>query len=163
MKAIQPEMFSETEIIYNKDELTITVRDENCSTDIKCTEDNFDECARMLTVFVSPESAISADAGDICVLNSEENTVFMLKGDFTGEDCVTEAIKKAFEGQEKVKNVGILFEVFTERKNIVEGGELLINVFLGSLEGEHGTVGDDEFFYIFKLLLVIFENLRELV
>ena len=111
MKAIQPEMFSETEIIYNKDELTITVRDENCSTDIKCTEDNFDECARMLTVFVSPESAISADAGDICVLNSEENTVFMLKGDFTGEDCVTEAIKKAFEGQEKVKNVGILFEV----------------------------------------------------
>ena len=111
MKAIQPEMFSETEIIYNKDELTITVRDENCSTDIKCTEDNFDECARMLTVFVSPESAISADAGDICVLNSEENTVFMLKGDFIGEDCVTEAIKKAFEGQEKVKNVGILFEV----------------------------------------------------
>lgn len=111
MKAIQPEMFSETEIIYNKDELTITVRDGNCSTDIKCTEDNFDECARMLTVFVSPESAISADAGDICVLNSEENTVFMLKGDFTGEDCVTEAIKKAFEGQEKVKNVGILFEV----------------------------------------------------
>ena len=89
MKAIQPEMFSETEIIYNKDELTITVRDENCSTDIKCTEDNLDECARMLTVFVSPESAISADAGDICVLNSEENTVFMLKGDFTGEDCVT--------------------------------------------------------------------------
>jgi hypothetical protein len=111
MKDIQPEIFSETEIIYNKEELKITVRDENCSTDIKCAEDDFDECVLMLTAFVSPESAISADASDICVLNSEENTVFMLKGDFTGKDCVTEAIKRAFDGQEKVKNVGILFEV----------------------------------------------------
>lgn len=114
-------------IICDRENAKIILSDENSFTEVLCMNRDIDDCYYVLSHVVG-ENEIGINIEDIRVLN-EGKTVQIASATATGENCVTEAFRKAFLNIPTVKTVYIILLIDKDVPNnvLLQGDNMLVD------------------------------------